>query len=58
MGYKWPPTMLELGNLVKDYIDLDKPLSIADESGIIKELEHNFARLHGVRYALERVGKP
>lgn len=52
MKYKWPPTMPELGNIVKNYIDLDMPLSIADESGIIKELEQNFAQLHGVRYAL------
>ena len=52
MIYRWPPQIPEIGNLVKEYIDGDMPLSIADESGIIKELEQNFARLYGVKYAL------
>ena len=52
MEYKWPPVIPELGNIVKDYIDNGMPLSIADESGIIKQLEQDFATLHGVRYAL------
>ena len=52
MEYKWPPVIPELGNIVKDYIDQGMPLSIADESGIIKQLEQDFASLHDVRYAL------
>lgn len=52
MDYKWPPFLPELGDIVKEYIDRDMPLSIADESGIIKEFEQNYASLHGVKYAL------
>ena len=42
MEYKWPPVIPELGDLVKSYIDQGKPLSIPDESGIIKKLEQDF----------------
>lgn len=52
MDYKWPPFLPELGEIVKEYINNDMPLSIPDESGIIKELEQNFASLHGMKYAL------
>lgn len=50
--YRWPPLIPEMGDLVKDYIDRGMPLSIPDESGIIHELEINFARLHGRKYGL------
>lgn len=52
MDYKWPPVLPELGEIVKTYIDSGMPLSIPDESGIIKEFEQNYASLHGVKYAL------
>jgi len=52
MNYKWPPRISELGEIVKTYIDSELPLSIPDESGIIKEFEQNYASLHGVKYAL------
>lgn len=52
MNYIWPPHIPELGELVKSYIDSGQPLSIADESGIIKTFEQNFAELHGRKYAL------
>lgn len=52
MDYKWPPYIPELGTIVKEYIDNEEPLSIPDESGIIKRLEQNFANLHGMKYAL------
>lgn len=52
MDYKWPPYIEELGDIVKEYIDNGMPLSIADESGIIKKLEQDFATLNGVKYAL------
>lgn len=52
MGYQWPPVIPELGEIVKEYINSGLPLSIADESGIIKKLEQDFATLHGMRYAL------
>lgn len=51
-NYKWPPFIPELGDYVKEYIDGQNPLSIADESGIIKDLEDNFARLHKRKFAL------
>ena len=50
--YRWPPYIPEMGDLVKDYIDQGKPLSIPDESGIIHELECDFAKLHHRKYAL------
>lgn len=50
--YKWPPHINELGNIVKDYIDKDMPLSIPDESGVIHELETEFAKRHKRKYAL------
>lgn len=50
--YKWPPYIPELGDIVKKYIDEGKPLSIPDESGIIHDLENEFARLHSKKYAL------
>lgn len=50
--YQWPPYIPELGEIVKQYIDDGKPLSIPDESGIIHDLELEFARLHSRKYAL------
>lgn len=50
--YRWPPYIPEMGDLVKDYIDQEKPLSIPDESGIIHELECDFVKLHHRKYAL------
>lgn len=50
--YKWPPYIPEMGDIVKDYIDKGMPLSIPDESGIIHELEVEFARRHNRKYAL------
>lgn len=50
--YRWPPYIPEMGDLVKDYIDQGKPLSIPDESGIIHELECDFSKLHHRKYAL------
>lgn len=50
--YKWPPHMPEMGNIVKQYIDSGCPLSIPDESGVIHDLETEFAALHSVKYAL------
>lgn len=49
---KWPPKIPELGDVVKKYIDDDNPLSITDDSGIYLELEEEFSRLHGRKYAL------
>lgn len=50
--YKWPPFIPELGDIVKEYIDKGMPLSIPDESGIIHELEKEFAKRHNKKYAL------
>lgn len=50
--YKWPPFIPEMGDLVKEYIDKGMPLSIPDESGIIHELELEFAKRHNRKYAL------
>ena len=50
--YKWPPFIPEMGNIVKEYIDKGMPLSIPDESGIIHELEMEFAKRHNRKYAL------
>lgn len=52
MKYKWPPYIPEMGDIVKQYIDEGRPLSIPDESGVIHEFESEFAHLHGRRYAL------
>lgn len=41
-----------MGEIVKNYIDSSKPLSIADRSGIYETLENNFAKLHNRKYAL------
>ena len=50
--YKWLPYIPELGDIVKHYIDEGKPLSIADESGVIHDLELEFARLHNKKMHL------
>ncbi|MGL4862083.1 MAG: aminotransferase class I/II-fold pyridoxal phosphate-dependent enzyme [Cetobacterium sp.] len=50
--FNWPPKINELGDIVKQYIDLDNPLSIPDDGGIYKDLESEFARLHNRKYAL------
>ena len=50
--YKWPPHMPDLGDVVKQYIDVGNPLSISGDSGIYKELEEKFAELHGRKYAV------
>lgn len=52
MSYEWPPRITEMGDIVKNYIDSGMPLSIADESGVISQLEQDFAKLHGMKYAL------
>ena len=49
---KWPPQIPELGDVVKKYIDDDNPLSITNDSGVYRELEEEFANLHGRKYAL------
>lgn len=49
---KWPPHIPEMGDLVKTYINRGKSLSIADKSGVYKELEDEFAKLHNKKYAL------
>ena len=51
-SFQWPPAIPELGDIVKKYIDTRQPISIADRSGVYKELEDEFARLHNRRYAL------
>lgn len=50
--YPWPPHLQHLGDVVKDYIDSGKPLSISDHAGVLKELEDEFAQIHGRKYAL------
>ena len=50
--YKWPPKMDDLGDVVKKYIDDGNPLSISSGDGVYKELEQQFAKLHGRRYGL------
>lgn len=52
MNFEWPPRIIEMGDIVKKYIDSGMPLSIADESGVISQLEQDFAKLHGMKYAL------
>ena len=50
--FSWPPKIEEMGEIVKNYIDSDNPLSIADRSGIYETLENNFANLHNRKYGL------
>ena len=50
--FQWPPSIPELGDIVKKYIDTRQPISIADKSGVYKKLEDEFAQLHNRRYAL------
>lgn len=51
-NFYWPPKIKELGDIVKEYIDTGKPLSIADDGGIYKELEESFSKLHNRKYGL------
>ena len=51
-SFYWPPKIKELGDIVKEYIDTGKPLSIADDGGIYKELEESFSKLHNRKYGL------
>lgn len=51
-GFKWPPKIDEMGGIVKEYIDSGKPLSIPDDSGVYRELETMFAKLHNRKYGL------
>lgn len=44
--------MPELAEVIKDYYLNGSPLSIADESGVIRTLEQNFARMHNRKYGL------
>lgn len=50
--WSWPPRYAGMGDLVKNYIDEGKPLSIQDQSGIIKqveeELKRRFTRKHAI----------
>jgi len=50
--FQWPSRMEEMGGVVKEYIDSGKPLSIADDGGVYRELETKFATLHGRKYGL------
>lgn len=50
--YNWPPQIPDLGDVVKEYIDSKKPMSIAGRAGVYQELEDKFAKLHGREYAL------
>lgn len=48
----WPPSTIEIGDVVKEYIDNGESLSIADRSGIYKKLEDKYAQLHDRKYGL------
>lgn len=50
--FRWPPTIDEMGDVLKKYINEGNPLSIADDSGVYKDLETLFAKLHGRKYGL------
>lgn len=50
--FQWPPPIDNLGSIVKRYIDMGKPLSIIDRSGVFKELEDRFCFLHERKHAL------
>lgn len=50
--FKWPPKIEEMGDMIKEYIDSGKPLSIPDDGGVYKELETYFAKLHNRKYGL------
>lgn len=52
MEWSWPPRMPALAQRIKDYYLDGSPLSIADESGVIRALERRFAGLHGRQYGL------
>ena len=52
MKFEWPPKIEKMGDIVKEYIDSGSPLSIADDSGVYKELETLFAKLHNKKYGL------
>ena len=48
----WPPVIPELGDVVKKYIDEQKPLSIADNSGIYDELESKLKKIFNTKHCL------
>ena len=50
--FVWPPPIEGLGDVIAEYVNEGRPLSIADRSGIYEELEDELCRLHGRRYAL------
>ena len=50
--FTWPPPVDGLGEAFAHYTNSGQPMSIADRSGVYAELEDEFCRLHGRRYAL------
>ena len=50
--WSWPPRYPGLGDLVKSYIDGGRPLSIQDQSGIIKEVEDELKRRFSRKHAI------
>jgi len=50
--FTWPPVIPELGTIVKEYIDNGGSLSIADNSGIYKELESKLCKIFDRKYCL------
>lgn len=50
--WSWPPRYPGLGDLVKNYIDGGKPISIQDQSGIIKEVEDELKRRFSRKHAI------
>lgn len=51
-SWTWPPRIPELAEYISDYYLGGEPLSIADDGGVIGELEKLFGGLHGREFAL------
>lgn len=50
--FQWPPRMPGLGRLLAEYVDSGESLSIVGREGVIRDLEDEFSRLLGRRYAI------
>ena len=52
MHWSWPPRYLGMGELLRNYVDSDKPLSIQGSDGIYADCEQALARRFDRRHAL------
>ena len=50
--WTWPPRDPRSGQLLKDYIDSEKPLSIQGRAGVIADCEEEFKRRIGRKHAI------